>query len=82
MPQEDSPIESSIVSLEVFDLHQENFIDLHNVFSVAKLPVSKENMATQHDATRVVFLAKVKAVFEMECRIAKERSKLSFHHKN
>ena len=31
--------------------------------------------------TRVVFLTKVKAVFEMERRIAKERNKLSFHLK-
>ena len=31
--------------------------------------------------TRVVFLAKVKGVFEMERRIAKERNKLSFYHK-
>ena len=31
--------------------------------------------------TRVVFFAKVKAVFEMERRIAKEKNKLSFHHR-
>ena len=31
--------------------------------------------------TRVVFLAKVKAVFEMERQIAKQRNKLFFHHK-
>ena len=31
--------------------------------------------------SRAVFLAKVKAVFEMEHRIAKERNKLSIHYK-
>ena len=52
MAQEDSPIESSIVNLEVFDLNQENFIDLPTVFSTAKLPVSKENMASQQDVEK------------------------------
>ena len=52
MTQEDRPVESSIVSLELFDLREENFIDLPIVFSTAKLPVSKENMATQQDAEK------------------------------
>ena len=52
MAQEDSPIKSSIVNLEIFDLNQENFIDLPTVFSTAKLPVSKENMASQQDVEK------------------------------
>ena len=52
MTQEDRPVESSIMSLELFDLREENFIDLPIVFSTAKLPVSKENMATQQDAEK------------------------------
>ena len=52
MAQEDSPIESSIVNLEVLDLSQENFIDLPIVFSTAKLPVSKENMVSQQDVKK------------------------------
>ena len=31
--------------------------------------------------TRAIFLVKVKAVYQMERRIAKERNKLSFHYK-
>ena len=52
MTQEDRPVESSIVSLELFDLQEENFIDLPKVFSTVKLPMSKENMATQQDAEK------------------------------
>ena len=52
MTQEDRPVESSIVRLELFDLQEENFIDLPKVFSTVKLPVSKENMATQQDAEK------------------------------
>ena len=52
MTQEDRPVESSIVSLELFDLQEENFIDLPKVFTTPKLPVSKENMATQQDADK------------------------------
>ena len=52
MTQEDRPVESSIVSLELFDIQGENFIDLPKVFTTPKLPVSKENMATQQDAEK------------------------------
>ena len=52
MTQEDRPVESSIMSLELFDLQEENFIDLPKVFSTVKLPVSTENMATKQDAEK------------------------------
>ena len=37
--REDRPIESSIVSLELFDVREENFIDLPKAFTTAKLLV-------------------------------------------
>ena len=52
MAQEDSPFESSIVTLEVFDPSENNFIELPTVFSSVKLPVVKESMATQRDVEK------------------------------
>ena len=49
MAQEDSPIESSIVSLEVFDLKQDNLVTIPTAFSTPKLPVCTKNMATAED---------------------------------
>ena len=52
MTLEDRPVESSIVSLELFDLQEKNFIHLPTVFCTAKLSVLKKNMATQQDAEK------------------------------
>ena len=52
MAQEDSSFESSIVSLKVFDLNENNFIELPTVFSSTRLPVSKESMATQRNVEK------------------------------
>ena len=52
MAQEDSPFESSIVSLEVFHLSKNNFIELPTVSSSAKLLVAMESMATQRDVEK------------------------------
>ena len=45
-------VECSSVNLEVFDLDEENFVELSNVLSRPRLPVSKDCIANQTDVKR------------------------------
>ncbi|KAK3745210.1 hypothetical protein QZH41_004249 [Actinostola sp. cb2023] len=45
-------VECRLLNLEVFDLKQENQIDLPNVYSMHKLPVSSADIATRQDIDR------------------------------
>ena len=45
-------VECSSVNLEVFDLDETNYVELFNVFSRSRLPVSKDCMAKQSDVER------------------------------
>ena len=68
MTQEDRPVESSIVSLELSDIQGDNFIDLPKVFTTPKLPVSKENMATRQDAEKWSHLKDI--VLEIDAEVS------------
>ena len=46
----------ALFSLEVFDLEENNFVELPTVFSVPGLPVSKESIPRQEDVTRFPYL--------------------------
>ena len=52
MAKERSNLRSSIVSLEVSDLDGQYTVNLPSVYSVMKLPVSKENIPRQTDVDR------------------------------
>ena len=56
MEKERSPLPSSVVSLEVSDLNGQSKINLPTVFSVTKLPVSKEDIPRQSDVDRWPYL--------------------------
>ncbi|KAK3752436.1 hypothetical protein QZH41_003520 [Actinostola sp. cb2023] len=45
-------VECRLLNLEVFDLKQEHQIDLPNVYSMHKLPVSSADIATRQDIDR------------------------------
>ena len=47
-----TPTESSFVNLEVFDLKEDNFVELRMVFSRPSLPISRESIADQSDVNR------------------------------
>ena len=46
----------ALFSLEVFDLEENNFVELPTVFSVPGLPVSKESIPRQEDVTTFPYL--------------------------
>lgn len=50
--KENSITKSSLVSLELFDLEEENLVELPTVFSVKSLPVSAEDVPKQDDVDR------------------------------
>ena len=50
--KENSITKSSLVSLKLFDLEEENFVELPTVFSVKSLPVSAEDVPKQEDVDR------------------------------
>ncbi len=47
--EENSPVECQQVSLQVFDLNEENRVNLPTVYSTPTLPVSTRDMAQQED---------------------------------
>lgn len=49
LKKENSLIESSVVSLEVYNLDKHEFLELSMVFSTSKLPVSVEDIPRQKD---------------------------------
>ena len=59
MEKENSRAESIVVSLEVFDLQEENIVELPVVFIRPKLPVSVETTAKQEDLDRWPHLSDV-----------------------
>ena len=52
MERESSTRKCELVQLEVFDLEEENFIELPLVFSTPKLPVASESVPHQEDVDR------------------------------
>ena len=50
--KENSITKSSLASLELFDLEEENLVELPTVFSVKSLPVSAEDVPKQEDVDR------------------------------
>ena len=52
MERESSTRKCELVQLEVFDLEEENFIELPLVFSTPKLPVASESVPRQEDVDR------------------------------
>ena len=50
--KENSITKSSLVSLELFDLEEENLVELPTLFSVKSLPVSAEDVPKQDDVDR------------------------------
>ena len=52
MERESSTRKCGLVQLEVFDLEEENFIELPLVFSTPKLPVASESVPRQEDVDR------------------------------
>ena len=50
--RENSSKESALVHLEVFDLHEDNFVELPLVFSTRKLPVAADSIPCQADVDR------------------------------
>ena len=52
MEKEDSKAITSVISLEVMDLEEENAVELPLVFTRPKLPVTVENGAQQEDVDR------------------------------
>ncbi|XP_028395694.1 uncharacterized protein LOC114519723 [Dendronephthya gigantea] len=53
-------VECSSVNLKVFDLDERNFVELSNVFSRPRLPVSKDCIANQGDVKRWPHLTGIK----------------------
>ena len=52
MENVNKPVECSSVNLDVFNLDETNYVELSNVFSRPRLPVSKDCMANQSDVER------------------------------
>ena len=57
---ENRPTECRVVSLEVFDLDENNFVELPRVFSTGKLPVDESSIPRQADVDRWSHLKDVK----------------------
>ena len=49
---ENSPTECRVVSLDVFNLYENNFVELPTVFSTGKLPVDESSIPRQADVDR------------------------------
>ena len=49
LEKQNSMTECQVFNLEVFDLHEHNFVELPTVFSTPKLPVSEESIPRQED---------------------------------
>lgn len=52
MEKDNSKTNSSVVNLEIFDLQENHLVELPTVFSVTKLPVTKEDIPRQSDVNR------------------------------
>ena len=57
---ENTPIECSLVSLEAFDLSEENAVQLPMVYSRPSLPISPDAIASQEDVVRWPYLKGIK----------------------
>ena len=57
---ENRPIECRVVSFEIFDLDENNFVELPRVFSTEKLPVDESSIPQQADVDRWSHLKDVK----------------------
>ena len=68
MERENSTKASSLVQLEVFDLDENNFIELPLVFSTPVLPVSSESVPRQEDVDRWPHLKGVR-IAEIDARV-------------
>ena len=58
--KQNSPTECTIFKLEVFDLEEQNFVELPTVFSTPQLPVSTDSIPQQEDVSRYPYLQGIK----------------------
>ena len=58
--QEDHKIKTSVISLEVFDLEENNMVELPTVFSTERLPISESSIPSQRDIDKWAHLGDVK----------------------
>ena len=68
MERENSTKASSLVQLEVFDLDENNFIELLVVFSTPVLPISSESVPRQEDVDRWSHLKGIR-IAEIDARV-------------
>ena len=68
MEKERSKLESSVVSIEVSDLNGQNAVEISNVFSVSKLPVSREDIPRKSDVERWSHLEGID-IDEVDCEV-------------
>ena len=68
MERENSKKASSLVQLEVFDLDENNFIELPLVFSTSVLPISSESVPRQEDVDRWPHLKGIR-IAEIDARV-------------
>ena len=58
--KQNSPTECTVFKLEVFDLEEQNFVELPTVFSTPQLPVSTDSIPQQEDVIRYPYLQGIK----------------------
>ncbi len=58
--QEDDLIKTSVISLEVFDLEENNMVELPTVFSTERLPISESSIPSKEDIKKWSHLEDVK----------------------
>ena len=61
--QEDHIIKTSVISLEVFDLEENDMVELPTVFSTERLPISETSIPSQEDVNKWSHLEDV----ELQC---------------
>ena len=54
--KQNSVTECRVFKLEVFDLNEQNFVELRTVFSTPELPVSKNSIPQQEDGSKYPYL--------------------------
>jgi hypothetical protein len=69
MEKEKSKLESLVVSIEVSDLNGQNAVEIPNVFSVSKLPVSREDIPRKSDVERWSHLEGID-IDEVDCKVS------------
>jgi len=68
MERENTTKASSLIQLEVFDLDENNFVELPLVFSTPVLPISSESVPSQEDVDRWPHLKGI-LIAEIDARV-------------